>query len=41
VSDDSFKVDDSVKDGVSLIVKAVDGDGKEFTITVDPTNLVW
>jgi hypothetical protein len=26
---------------VSLVVKAIDGDKNEFTITMDPTNFLW
>lgn len=41
VSDNTFKADGSVSDEVTLTVKATDGDGKEYTITVQPVNLVW
>ena len=41
VADETFEVDESVKEEVSLVVKAIDGDKKEFTITMEPTNLVW
>lgn len=32
-SNDSYKVGSDFSDALSLVVKAVDGNGKEFTIT--------
>lgn len=28
-------------DDLTLVVKAIDGDGKEFEINVEKTNFVW
>lgn len=41
VEDETFSVASDVTDALTLIVKATDGDGKEFTITMEPTNFVW
>jgi hypothetical protein len=38
---DSFKADTSLGDAVTLTVKATDGDGKEWKITMEPYNFVW
>ena len=40
-SNDSYKVGSDFSDALSLVVKAVDGDGKEFTITQEPVNFLW
>lgn len=37
----TFKADPSITEALTLTVKATDGDGKEFTITVEPSNFVW
>lgn len=28
-------------DDLTLVVKAIDSDNNEYTITMDPTNFVW
>lgn len=40
-SDSTVSTDTKLKDAMTLVVKAKDGDGKEFQITVEPTNFIW
>jgi alpha-amylase len=41
-SDESeFDADTALEDALTLTVKATDGDGKEWTITMEPYNFVW
>ena len=40
-SSSTYQADSSFEDDLSVQVKAIDGDGKEFTITLEPTNFVW
>lgn len=40
-SNATYAVNNSFSDALSLVVKATDGDGKEFTITQESQNFVW
>ena len=41
-SSDSFTADSSLgDDALTLQVRATDGNGKQYTITVEPSNFVW
>jgi hypothetical protein len=37
----SFQATTALEDALSLTVKATDGDGKEWTITMEPYKFVW
>ena len=40
-SDATYKADSSFLEDLTLVVKAVGSNGKEHSITVEPTNFVW
>jgi hypothetical protein len=40
-SNATYAVNTSFSDALSLVVKATDGDGKEYTITQEVQNFVW
>ena len=40
-SESKFSADSSLNDALSLVVKATDSDGAEFTITMESLNFIW
>jgi hypothetical protein len=40
-SSDTYAATGSLTDALSLVVKATDGDGKEFSITMEAVHLLW
>jgi len=39
--DSTYSADTGMTDDLTLTIKVTDKDGKEFTITAEPTNFVW
>lgn len=40
-SDKSFTADSSMSDSLSIVVQAIDSEGKQFTQTLESLNFIW